>query len=220
MSGWALRARLLRQACSRSWRRDWSPEGDLQHIAKRPVPPAVPPPCVLPLMRRFLSALLTVAIVGFGALLLVARRAERRDAAAGAAVRATVQSLAGVQVRHADGTAASIVPSGGGVVALVLSTCPHCHLMLQEFAAAPNPTYTHLSIVSVDGAVPGQRMLDSLHLATHVTDLGAAKDSVLKGLGVTGVPTFFKVDATGKVLGTLVGEVEPAALAPWIAAAR
>jgi hypothetical protein len=180
-------------------------------------------------MSRFFVILSAIAVVGVAIIAFLARSANAPAAAhatnAGATAGAPVlsQTLAGIQGVSVDGSHAPIIPQGGGVVIVALSTCPHCHKILGAFAtAARGVPYAHLTVVVVDGVARGRAMVDSMRLKASVQDFGtpSVRDSLIAALKLEGVPAFFKVDASGRVLATQVGEMGLDALSPWIAAAR
>lgn len=103
------------------------------------------------------------------------------------------------------------------VLAVWASWCPHCQAELPRLDAAVK-AHTELQLVSVTTAIqmvedapsPRQYMdAEGLSFPVAVDD---PQVTLMTGLGVTSFPTVFYVDASGTVVTTTAGELEPAAL--------
>jgi hypothetical protein len=167
--------------------------------------------------RTFYKVVIGIAVVGTLAITALgqAERQRRRPD-----LSEVPTSLDGFTVALVNGDPVSLVPPGGGVVILVVSTCVHCRESLRRIAqAADGRPLDRLRIVAGDGAAAAEALVRQVGLRATVTGPAEGAKELFKSLGVPAVPYFFEVDGTGRVLRTRIGLLPRESVASWLAAA-
>jgi hypothetical protein len=158
----------------------------------------------------------TLAVAGLaGVTLWTASRSARAHRAAGP----DVLPLASLAVVDTGGRLEPLVPEGGGVVLVVSASCGHCHALLRQLAAiATDRSFTHLQVVTLEGAKAGRRLLDSLGLRA-VDAVGGPAGQVgefLRRTKTRSTPLLLYVGADGTVRDRTAGELSNAEALAWL----
>ncbi len=161
--------------------------------------------------RRAIYVLLgIVALAGVLAIVAVRRQAELRE------VRSPdrlPKSLAGYDAKDAGGATLPLTPDGGGVVMVISRSCPHCHETLARLASAGGDL-PRLRVLTIEGAEPGARLLDSLKVR-GASSVGPADAATIERMGIYATPTFLLVDGAGRVEQVKVGAPKVDELTFW-----
>ncbi len=147
------------------------------------------------------------------------------DAASDAAVGQTIPTLSGTSL---DGEALTIGPDGGAkVILFVAHWCPHCQKevprIVEHLRDTPMPDDVELLTVSTGVAAergnypPSEWLEDEAWTAPVLAD--SAEGAADRAYGLSGFPYFVVVDAEGRVVERVNGEISVETFDELVAAA-
>lgn len=169
-------------------------------------------------LKTFYKTLAVLAVAGALGIAALGR-ADRSELAG--SLNPPPDSLGGIQVELVDGRVVPAAPPGGGVVMVVLSTCPHCRRSLERIAAeARGESLAGLLVIAGDGAPAGAKLLQEIGIDAMAAGPPEDPKLLFEALGVPAVPYFFAVDRAGRVLDTAIGELDGGAVERWVTAAQ
>lgn len=166
--------------------------------------------------RTFLLVMGLVLLVGVGGIASQTGGTPQPSSAEAAV------SVTGWHLVDARGATTPLTPTGGGQVLLVSTTCSHCHATLARLASQMRghpERLPHLRIVAVQGAAPGQLLLDSLGLPLQALAFDRPQERLAQ-LHVPGVPFLMTLSPAGAVTGRAVGALSADEVAALVAATR
>lgn len=145
--------------------------------------------------------------------------------AAGGAAAALGADLRAVQVVDSSGATVPLVPQGGGVLALVSSTCGHCHASMQRLAGAlgtsgDGSAARGIRVVMIEGTTAGLPVARRLGLTSPVFGPSGDPAALMGAFRAMGTPMFVWVDDRGRVRDQHLGEITGADVVTWAAHAR
>ncbi|MCY7379152.1 MAG: thioredoxin family protein [Gemmatimonadaceae bacterium] len=169
-------------------------------------------------MTRFIAAMAIMTLVG-GTALLAAGRSSRRSRQAVSTSGMSHDSQPAVLVRGIDGRTRDLWPRRGGVTLFMMTSCSHCHSMLEALAVRkPREGYPRLQVVALDGAASAHAYLDSIGLRnTEVVEPAGSISDFGRTVRVNATPTLILSDSTKRVQDRMVGELGAEDLRRWSA---
>ena len=158
---------------------------------------------------RLLAAIAVIGVLALGGLQASRGRANREP---------LPTTVAGFTAVDAGGRATPLTTEGDGVLLVVSSECPHCHALLDQWAA--QGALPKLRLLVLECAEPGQQLSDSLGFQpAGVLGPQSTAQEAARQLGIRGTPTLLHLSGD-RILDRMVGVPDSAEAARWLALSR